>query len=110
MDSKTLRASILQMAIEGKLVPQLDDEPEVEQIGEEPEDAPFVIPKKWKWAHLSQVGRFVCGYTPKEAELSDKGVMPYFKVSDMNRSGNEQVLVNTEKYLITKPKKVFLPG
>ena len=71
---------------------------------------PFAIPEKWKWAHLSQAGSFVGGYTPKEAELSDKGEIPYFKVSDMNRPGNEQELVNTEKYLITKPKRVFLPG
>lgn len=48
-----LRASILQEAIQGKLVPQLDDEPEVKQIGETPEEVPFSIPEKWKWIQLN---------------------------------------------------------
>ena len=55
MDAKTLRASILQMAIEGKLVPQLEEEPAVEQIGEAPEEVPFEIPEKWKWMRLSDI-------------------------------------------------------
>ena len=38
MNAAALRASILQLAIQGKLVPQRDDEPSVEQIGEAPED------------------------------------------------------------------------
>ena len=108
--SERFRQLCLEKAIQGKLVPQLESEPAVEQIGKAPEDVPFAIPEKWKWAHLSQAGSFVGGYTPKEAELSDKGEIPYFKVSDMNRPGNEQELANTEKYLIKKPKRVFLPG
>ena len=52
MDAKTLRASILQMAIEGKLVPQRDAEPAVEQIGEAPAEVPFDIPEKWKWCFI----------------------------------------------------------
>ena len=47
-----LKASLLQAAIEGKLVPQLESEPEVEQISETPEDVPFTIPLKWKWATI----------------------------------------------------------
>ena len=48
MKAETLRKSILQWAVEGKLVPQLDCELAVEQIGEAPEDVPFLIPEKWK--------------------------------------------------------------
>ena len=44
MNANQLRASILQMAIEGKLVPQLDSEPAVEQLGNAPEDVPFENP------------------------------------------------------------------
>ena len=47
-----LKASLLQEAIQGKLVPQLDEEPAVEQIGEAPEEVPFEIPEKWKWCFI----------------------------------------------------------
>ena len=47
-----LKDSLLQVTIEGKLVPQLESEPEVEQISETPEDVPFTIPLKWKWATI----------------------------------------------------------
>lgn len=46
------KAAVLQKAIQGKLVPQRDDEPAVEQIGAAPKAAPFEIPAKWKWAKL----------------------------------------------------------
>ena len=52
---KKLRASILQEAIQGKLVPQLESEPAVEQIGKAPEDVPFAIPEKWKWCNFGNV-------------------------------------------------------
>ena len=50
-----LKASLLQEAISGKLVPQLEEEPAVEQIGGEPEEIPFTIPDKWKWVSLSNI-------------------------------------------------------
>lgn len=50
-----LRASILQEAIQGKLVPQIDEEPSVEQIGEAPEEVPFAIPEKWKWIRIENL-------------------------------------------------------
>ena len=49
MTAEQLKASILQMAIEGKLVPQLDDEPAVDIEAVELEEEPFAIPEKWKW-------------------------------------------------------------
>lgn len=55
MNAETLRNSILQRAIEGKLVPQLDKEPEVEQIGNAPEEVPFEIPAKWKWIKMEEL-------------------------------------------------------
>ena len=53
--SGVLREQILQEAIQGKLVPQLESEPEVEQIGNAPEEVPFEIPKKWKWVQLKTI-------------------------------------------------------
>ena len=39
----------LEKAIRGKLVPQLEREPEADIIGEQPKDIPFNAPRKWKW-------------------------------------------------------------
>ena len=50
--SERFRQLCLEKAIQGKLVPQLESEPEVEQIGDAPEDVPFEIPEKWKWVNL----------------------------------------------------------
>jgi len=47
------------------------------------------------------------GFTPKPHELATSGIIPYFKVADMNNEGNEKYLVNTQNYLISRPKKVF---
>lgn len=49
MNFDRLTALLLERAIRGELVPQLDSEPAVEQIGEAPKDVPFAIPRKWKW-------------------------------------------------------------
>lgn len=88
MDAKTLRASILQMAIEGKLVPQSDKEPAVEQIGDAPDEVPFEIPGKWKWAHLGDIGRWKAGGTPSRSNLENyaNGTIPWLKTGDLTDS------------------------
>lgn len=53
--SERFRQLCLEKAIQGKLVPQLESEPEVAQIGETPDDVPFSIPKKWKWCNFGNV-------------------------------------------------------
>ena len=53
--SERFRQLCLEKAIQGKLVPQLESEPEVTQIGEAPEDVPFAIPEKWRWVRVSDV-------------------------------------------------------
>ena len=53
--SDQFRQLCLEKAIQGKLVPQLESEPEVTQIGEAPEDVPFAIPEKWRWVRVSDV-------------------------------------------------------
>lgn len=63
---KPLRDKILELAITGKLVPQLDSEPAVEQIGPAPakDEEPFALPEKWKWVKLSSLGEILTGKTP----------------------------------------------
>ena len=70
MKADTLKKSILQWAIEGKLVPQLESEPGVEQIGEAPENVPFAIPEKWKWVAIGSVCAYIQrGKSPKYSEI-----------------------------------------
>ncbi len=81
-----LRASLLQEAIQGKLVPQLESEPEVRQLGEVPENVPFAIPEKWKWVKLENLGKWKSGGTPSRShrEYYENGTIPWLKTGDLN--------------------------
>ena len=80
-----LKASLLQAAIEGKLVPQLESEPEVKQIGGAPEEVPFEIPKKWKWIPLSLLGRLQTGTTPSKSHTDYfGGSIPFIKPAQIS--------------------------
>ena len=117
-----MKKSLLQYAIEGKLVPQRKEEgtakdllakirAEKAQLIKEKKikkskslpaitdnERPFNIPASWEWVHLEDVGYFISGYTPKKENLCDKVGIPYFKVSDMNTLGNECWLRYTSIY------------
>lgn len=68
-----LKVKILKSAVEGKLVPQLDEEPEVEQIGEIPKEVPFEIPSKWKWVRSTELISLIRGVTfPRAAKQVSK--------------------------------------
>lgn len=94
-----LKASILQEAIQGKLVPQLESEPEVAQIGVKPHDAPFAIPKKWKWVQLKTVGKIVGGGTPKTniPDYWDNGRIPWFTPADLGKVSDIYVGISARK-------------
>lgn len=127
-----LRKSLLQEAIQGRLVPQNpDDEPadvllqriraEKEQLIKEgkikkqkplppitEEEKPFAIPDSWQWVRLGELGVLSGGKTPQATDIYSSGSYPYFKVSDMNSSGNEQYLIKTSSYIGEKFKsKIF---
>lgn len=55
MNFDVMRRKLLEKAVQGQLVPQLDDEPAVEQVGTPPEEVPFAIPEKWKWCTLGSI-------------------------------------------------------
>ena len=67
--SGVLRGQILQEAIQGKLVPQLDSEEEVEQIGDVPKEVPFDIPEKWKWYSAKDVYQLLSGRDLTKSEI-----------------------------------------
>lgn len=117
-----MKKSLLQYAIEGKLVPQRKEEGTAKDLLAEiraekarlikekkikkskplpaitDNERPFNIPASWEWVHLEDVGYFISGYTPKKENLCDKVGIPYFKVSDMNTLGNECWLRYTSIY------------
>jgi type I restriction enzyme S subunit len=130
-----LKKSILQEAIEGRLVPQdPNDEPasvllakirkEKEQLVKEgklkkkdlietpitEDEIPFEIPESWEWVKLINIGYFMSGQTPKTSDLTNSiGGVPYFKVSDMNVKGNESYMNKATLFLRTDAKYKLFP-
>ena len=98
MKADTLKKSILQWAIEGKLVPQLESEPGVEQIGEVPEDVPFAIPEKWKWVLFSDAVKVISSrpFQIKAKEVLEQGLYPVISQSKEQIDGYS----NDDKKLI----------
>ena len=110
MTPEQLRASILQQAMEGKLVKQNpNDEPAsvlLEKIGEEkaslikekkikrtkqlPEitddEKPFDIPDSWEWVRLTDIGSWGAGATPsrQHPEYYEDGDVLWLKTGDLN--------------------------
>jgi len=108
MNGKQLRNSILQWAIQGKLVPQdPNDEPAwvlLEKIRAEKAkqskarkgkktkiststevDTPFDIPSSWAWTTLGEIGKWQAGATPNRANSSYYGGdIPWLKTGDLN--------------------------
>ena len=89
-----LRASLLQEAIQGKLVPQLDDEPAVDMAGEEPDEVPFAIPEKWKWVTLLDIVKVIPSknYQIQAKQVLSDGALPVVSQSKNYIDGysNEQ--------------------
>jgi type I restriction enzyme S subunit len=71
-------------------------------------EKPFDIPESWEWVRLVDCGEFISGFTPSPKDLCGKGIIPYFKVADMNVIGNELWMQEAKLFLkSTSPKKYF---
>lgn len=59
------------------------------------------LPEGWTWVSLEQVAFVMSGNTPKgiESRLQPSGNVPWFKVGDMNESGNERYMVKCTSFL-----------
>ena len=147
----SLKSKILELAIQGKLVPQNEnDEPAsvlleriraerkanlgkkyvesyifkgddncyYEKVGNTSkkisEEMPFDLPFGWCWITLKEIATITSGKTPKNEQITDLGNIPYFKVGDMNLSGNEIFMEVVQYYVndcytgITFPKNSFI--
>ena len=103
MKAEQLWASILQEAIQGRLVPQLESEPEAESEGCYLANPPFSVPKKWKWVQLKSI--FAKRPTVTPSVYGDSKVelwsIPAFD------AGSPEIV---EAKLIGSSKKVIVPG
>lgn len=101
MTAQELKNSILQLAVQGKLVPQCkEDEPasellkriraDKEKVGKKekplPEitenEIPFEIPENWEWVRLGEIGSLLSGYAFKSTEYEKSGVQ-VVRISDL---------------------------
>ena len=76
--SDRFRQLCLEKAIQGKLVPQLESEPVVNQIGDVPDNCPFRLPKKWKWVKLGAAFSLKAGKFISASEIKDSGAYPCY--------------------------------
>ena len=111
MTADELKASVLQMAIEGRLVPQRDDEPAVDIDGEELEDVPFAIPNKWKWVRLGLCVEIVSARRVLQKDWRRVGV-PFYRAREIgalsdNRKINNELFI--DKSLYNKLKEYGIP-
>ena len=116
MTPQELKSSILQLAVQGRLVEQRPEESTAEelyrQIQEEkqrlikegkikkekplPEitedEVPFVIPESWKWVRIGSIGSWSAGATPSRTKPEYYGGnIPWLKTGDLNDGYIESV-------------------
>ncbi len=59
------------------------------------------LPEGWGWASLIQLGFVESGQTPKGVEnhIRKQGEIPWFKIGDMNRPGNERFMKTASSWI-----------
>ena len=110
MNAQDLKNSILQLAIQGKLVEQREEEGTAKELlnkieaekkqlikegkikkqKELPEiqedEIPFDIPESWEWVKLEQLATITGGYAFKSTNYTEQGVR-VIRISDFNEKG-----------------------
>lgn len=124
MNAQDLKNSILQRAIEGKLVPQRKEEGTAKELLAEiraekarlvkekkikkskplpeitDEEKPFDIPDSWEWVRLKDLGQFSSGKTPSKQVPSnwENGIVNWFTSKDIKSDylSKSQILISEE--------------
>ena len=136
MTAQELKNSILQLAVQGKLVPQsAEDEPAVELVKRiiaekqrhissgaikkekalppiTEDELPFDIPETWAWVRLSDISNITAGGTPSRTISSYwNGDIPWVKISDISdKYVNSTEECITQRGLDNSSAKVFSKG
>ena len=131
MTEKKKKNSILQLAVQGKLVPQCkDDEPasellkhiraEKQKLGIKEkslpaiseDEIPFDIPESWEWVRLNDISSITSGGTPARTNSSFwNGNIPWVKIGDIRNkyiSTTEEKI--SERGLNSSSAKIFPRG
>ena len=115
-----LQKSVLQLAIQGRLVSQCPEEGNAEELynqiqaekknlikagkikKEKPlpaitdDEKPFEIPNSWKWVRLGEIGSWASGSTPSRSNPEYYGgKIPWLKTGDLN----DNYIINTSEYI-----------
>lgn len=88
-----LRASILQEAIQGKLVPQLESEPKVTQSGSPPKEVPFSIPDKWKWCQIGELATVCSARRVHKCDWKNEGI-PFYRAREIAKLADNGFVKN----------------
>lgn len=130
MNAQDLKNSILQLAIQGKLVEQREEEGTAKELLEKIEaekkklikeskikkqkalptikedEIPFDIPESWEWVRLGEIGEIVGGGTPKtgNSEFWNGGDIPWLTPADMKFVPGKYVK-NGERFITEKGLK-----
>ncbi len=123
IDTQSIRAKILDLAMRGQLTEQLPEDGVAEILFQQiqvekqklinsgaikkskplpevtEEETPFEIPESWKWVRVGSITEIAGGTTPSASEISPSGTVPYYKVSDMNTPGNETHMIYASNYI-----------
>ena len=136
---KSLRETILQLAVQGKLTAKWREEnASVEHASEllkrikvekqqliaekkikkekplpqiEDEDKPYDLPESWVWCRLGEIVSLKSGTTFNKALELDSGDYMYVKVGGMNLPGNEDIITTSNLYVNSDAKidKALIP-
>ena len=71
----------------------IESVPEVEQIGEAPEDVPFAIPEKWKWVRVSDVAHT----NPKVTAQTSSTEVSFIPMAALSAGYTSQITLDAKR-------------